>query len=245
MTTNTKGGIVNDAYSRLRISGLTVNPTPEDMEVALTRFENMMATLEARDIRLNFRFEELPDPSTEHGVKTAHFDMMATNLAVRLAPDFGKPVSPELAAAARAAMSDTHSITAASNARETIYPRRQPIGSGNRRNFRYLRFNRPQDPAPLYSNVLIKGNVNDFSENFEAYLESGETIASFDVLVDNGLTLVSSSNDDPIINYRLRAETDSSFTREFLQANIKITTSTGRVNSVVVDFQIRDQFEST
>ena len=245
MISNTKGGIINDAYSRLRISGLTVDPTPEDMEIALSRLENMMSTLEARDIRLNYRFEELPDPATEHGVVSAHYDMMATNLATRLAPDFGKPVSNELARSAASSMSDTHSITAANNVRRTEYPNRQPLGSGNRRNYRYLRFNRPQPQAPLYSDVLVKDTVSDFEESYEAYLDSGETITSFEIKTDNGLTLVSSTNNDPLINYRLRAESSSSFTREFLQLSITVTTSTGRIDQRVKDFKIRDQFQPT
>ena len=245
MMTNTKGGIINDAYSRLRISGLTVNPTPEDMELALRRLENLMSTLEARNIRLNYRFEDEPDPATEHGVRVEHFDMMASNLAARLAVDFGKSVSPELSATARAAMSDTFSITAADNVRETQYPNRQPLGSGNRRNYRYLRFNRAQPQAPLYSDVLIKDTASDFEENYEAYLNTDESISSFDIEHDNGITVVSSVNNDPVINYRLTAGSSSAFTREFLQISITITTSTGRIDQRIKDFRIKDQFQPT
>lgn len=242
---NTKGSIINDAYSRLRISGLTVDPTPEDMEIGLSRLENMMSTLEARDVRLGYLFEDMPDPSTEHGVDGEHWEMMAANLAVRLAPDFGKAATQDLLLRAKSSMSDTYAITSALSARQVDAPRTMPIGSGNRRNFRYLKYNRPLPQAPQYSNTLVRGNVNDYEENYEAYLTQGEIIESFEIQVDNGLAVVSSSNNDPIINYRIRAEADNQYTRQFLQVNIKITTSAGRIESRLIDFAIREQFQPT
>ncbi len=38
-----KVDILNDAYSKIRISGLTVTPTPPDLELSLNRLESMMS----------------------------------------------------------------------------------------------------------------------------------------------------------------------------------------------------------
>ena len=87
----TKVEIIIDAYSQLRISGITVQPTPEDLEVALMRLENMMAEWQTR-VCVGYNFEDNPDPNTEINVKRAFWHCLATNLAVRLIPDFNKAV---------------------------------------------------------------------------------------------------------------------------------------------------------
>jgi hypothetical protein len=62
---HTKVDLISGAYSKLRISGLTVQPTPEDLELALTRLENTMAEIEgARNICLGYNFEDQPDPNS-------------------------------------------------------------------------------------------------------------------------------------------------------------------------------------
>jgi len=43
------------AYSKLRISGLTVDPNPSDLELALNELENMMAELASRGIEVSNR----------------------------------------------------------------------------------------------------------------------------------------------------------------------------------------------
>ena len=59
-----KVNIISDAYSKLRISGLTVLPTPEDLELALSRLESMMAELDVRGISIGYNFEDNPDPNS-------------------------------------------------------------------------------------------------------------------------------------------------------------------------------------
>ena len=61
----TKADRINSAYSKLRISGLTVDPSPEDLSLALMTFENMMSELEmGRNICMDYNFEVDPDPNS-------------------------------------------------------------------------------------------------------------------------------------------------------------------------------------
>ena len=57
-----KADIIADAYSQMRISGLTVEPTPEDLELALVRLENMGAEFESRKMSAGYVLEENSRP---------------------------------------------------------------------------------------------------------------------------------------------------------------------------------------
>jgi len=61
----TKIKLIQSMYSQMRISGLTVNPTPEDIEVALYRLEDMMAEFHGRTLDFGYLFEEHPKPSKQ------------------------------------------------------------------------------------------------------------------------------------------------------------------------------------
>ena len=74
MPSFTKGEIVNDAYSQMRISGITVNATPADVALAVGRLDDMMSEFDGRNMCVNYAFEDSPSPVTEHGVDRKHHD---------------------------------------------------------------------------------------------------------------------------------------------------------------------------
>ena len=236
----TKIDRVNDAYSQMRISGLTVTPSGSDVGVALDRLETMMSELEEnRNLCLNYNFEEVPDANTFTGVRKSHRHMMATNLAVRLIPDFNKQVPQILIAQASQALTGSFGKSFADNMREIEPPRRMSIGSGNRRNGNwYRRYNNPEPlpPNDCATNQIAIDDINDYQESFLAYLE-GETIASFVITADNGLTIISSSNDDPFISYRISAQ-ENTTNGVWQQVKIVITTSSGRIETRFISFEI-------
>lgn len=241
MTATTKADIINNAYNRLRISGLTVQPTPEDIEVALQRLENMMAMLKSRNICAGYIFEEQPDPNSPTGVGIQFSDMMESNLAIRLAPDFGKEVPGALAAAAQASLATASGVSALNNIREIPYPSRQPRGAGNA--YRYNRFSRffpptAEPPLGCATNVILLGDIQDYYEDFSAYLSNGEAISSFTITADDGLSLQASANNDPRIDYRIRADNNST-QGTYQQIKIVITTDSGRVETRLIDFDVR------
>lgn len=236
----TKIDDIQGAYSQMRISGLTVNPTPEDVTVALSRLENMAAELEARNICIGYNFQEVPDPSDLTNVDQHYWHMMETNLAMRLLADFGKQVPPSLMTQANQSMSTASSISAAASVREVEYPRRMARGSGNDLRFnRWQRFQRPDKlpPNECATNVILIGDINDYSESFEAYLGSAENISSFEIAADVGLNLISSSNNDPLISYRVEAIENVSDGR-WQQVKIVITTDLGRKETRLINFEV-------
>lgn len=236
---NTKGDIVNCAYSRGRISGLTKQPTAEDLELGLTRLENMAEEFFGRNIDVDYFFEDVPDANTLHNIPKKYWDAFECNLAVRLLGDFGKDPIASLAAFARSGYSFLSAGTAPGI--QTSYPNRQPVGSGNRSLNRYQRFYKNAITAPLSSETvyMLIDDIDDFVEHYDAYLREGETISSYTIDADDGLTIVSDSLTSPDISYQIQAEGRNSVTQgEALQVKIVATTSLGRQETRLINFEI-------
>lgn len=228
----TKVDIITGAYSQLRISGITRSPTPEDLELALTRLEDMAAEWDTTGKSVGWNFEENPDPNSHSGIIRGFKSAFETNLAVRLIPDFNKQVPPTLMQQAAQSLSNLTGRAAANRVRGVDYSQRMPIGSGNSiRCSRWARFYSGAGQAPLSStsDSMFVGDVRDYTEHYETYLTDGETIDSFSIVVDPTVTLDSSAIDGDDINYRLTAA--SSTVGNVAQVTVIMTTSTGRVET--------------
>ena len=230
---------ISAAYSKLRISGLTVDPNPSDLELALNELENMMAELASRGIEVGYNFELNPDPNSDLGVPQQFWNMINCNLAVRLIADFNKTVPDSLMMQAAQSMSNASARCAADRIRNVQYPSRQPVGSGNRIYARWARFygNDQLPPNAPSTLQIMQGEINDFTESFESYLRIDEAIASYSVVCDTGMVVVSSENDSPLITYRLSAPVNLA-AGIWQQVKITATTDLGRVDVRVINFQV-------
>ena len=172
--------LINGAYSKLRISGLTVIPGGEEIALGLERLEDMAEQWEGRNVCTGYFFEENPDPNTPHNVPRKFWSAYKANLAMRLVPDFGKQIDPSLAKEAAAGFSFVSAKTAL--IREVNYPSRQPIGSGNSLRYsRYTRFYVTPREAPLSCETVTMfiDDIDDFFFDFSAYLVASEDIATY------------------------------------------------------------------
>jgi hypothetical protein len=239
-----KVDFVNGAYKRARISGLTKSPTPEELETGLDILETMASEFQERNICTGYNFEDTPDLNSVHNVERKYWNAYETNLAARLWSDFygDKPIPPTLVANMRQAFSLLSSSTA--QVRSTQYPSRQPIGSGNNlRRYSWRQYYSPVAEAPIScaTNKMIVDNVDDFVEHFDAYLNDGEVISSYTIEADTGLTIVSSSNATPDINYRIRADgTSSEELNTLFQVKIVVTTDDSRVETRLINFELTE-----
>ena len=239
----TKGDLINEALTKIAISGLTAPPEASDTQTALIRLETMMYELaENRNICVGYQFTQVPDPADFHRMNIGHFNGISNLLAVRILKDF--EIQPN-----QTLLSDTRqSINAISNTvfqlREVQYPRRQARGSGNTLRYnRWQRFYRKPDRVPPDCNSLRMDvdEVNDFTENFYSYLRSGETIQTYRIDVTNALVLVASSlNDEGFINYRLRALQQNE-DNGVEQVRFIVITSTGRIEERVIGVEVRER----
>lgn len=239
-----KADTIVDCYNKLRISGLTVNPSPNDLNLALNRLENMVAEWESRNISTGYNFEDKPDPNTELGCIRAYWEALSSNLAVLLIPDFNKAVPAVLTGQAMSSLSSLSGRSAMNRIRGVPYPSRMPRGTGNTLRYnRWSRFYHNQATAPNSAATvgMIVGDIDDFTEHFDAFLntQSNEAIASFDVITDPGLRLVSSSNTDIDVLYRIEALSVTNIgSLESQRVTIVITTSKGRKETRFTIFTI-------
>ena len=239
---STKAEIIAGAYSQLRISGITVQPRPSDLALALQRLENMMAELQGtRNFTVNYNFEETPNINSVTGVIDAYRNMMETNLAIRLIPDFNKEVPQALAMQAMQSMSSAIGMVAQENARFIQPSRRMPVGSGNTyRGIFWNRYSIPAQIAPVTpdTKTMYQGETLDFFEDFSAFLGTA-TISSFTIEADPLLTINSSAINGPRVDYNVSAPVSSSTANGPYQLiNITITDSTGRVYIRLVNFNV-------
>lgn len=229
----TKNDIIRGAYSQLRVSGLTRQPTPEDLEIAMSRLEDMAAEFDAV-MPVGYNFEDEPDPNSDSGIVRGLAQCFKANLAIRLIPDFNKDASPVLFAQANQGLSSMAAMSAMARLQRVQYPNRAAIGSGNYRWARWARFYRSGGNLPVNSanRSMFIGDIDNFTEHFDAYLQDSETIASYSIVADSGLIISNDANATPDITYTVQAGTPSgSDSTNILQITIIITTSSGRVET--------------
>lgn len=231
-----KVDIINEAFSKLRISGITAAASPEDLSLALYRLESMMAEFEGRNIRAGYNFQDVPDLNDVHNVPSYLFDAVASCLASRVAPDFGKAYD------SGGSLSFLHSATA--QVRQSQYDPRHPIGRGNRYRRYIMRSHMPVvDQAPnsaLATVDMYVDDIREFTEHFDTYLKDGEDIASFTISADTGLTITTSANATPDITYTIRADGGSGADKSVaaLKVKIVVTTTDGRKETRVKNFNL-------
>jgi hypothetical protein len=97
--TITKSDIVEQAFNELRISGLTVNPSPEDNKLALQVLERMAIAWGNQGLLVSWdksTYITDPDPQDDSGIEDWALEGFAQNLALKLCPAFGKVATREL-----------------------------------------------------------------------------------------------------------------------------------------------------
>ncbi len=241
---NTKIDLVQGAFSKMRISGLTVDPTPEDTTLALQVLEQMAAEFAGRNITTYYReaFDQGDvDPNEQSGLALKYRNAFEANLAVRLCADFGKDIPHSLGINAQQSLSSMSSMIAADNIREVEQPHRQPIGNAAAlRNRWHQKFYRtpPQPPQDAELHHMFIGDINDYKEDFTSYLKGDEVIESFNIQAESGLTILESDNVYPYITYRVEAVSN---TEQGIWQMVRIiaTTDAGRVTTRLINFDIR------
>jgi len=230
--------LINAAFSRCRISGLTSLPTPGDQALALRRMENMAAAWEASNICTGYNFEDEPDLNSLHNVERKFWDAFESSLAMRILSDFGKQPAPTLVKDAKGAFAVMLSNTAITD--QVPYPTRQPVGSGNSlRTNRFQRYYRGSVQAQNDCNTkrMTVGDIDIFTEHFDEYLRDLETVASFTIKSDkpSNLVISSSSLADADVTYTVDAQAAGTY-----QVTIVATTSLGRVTTRAIPFDLSE-----
>jgi hypothetical protein len=141
----TKKQIISDAFEAFGLAGYVFDLQPAQLEAAQRTLDAMMAGWGARGIRVGYAPGGLLDD--ESGLPDLALEAVTLGLALRLAPGFGKTVSPDTQAQARAAYSALLTFTAQIPPMR-INPGFTPAGAGNRQWFsRRAPFLAPEPPS--------------------------------------------------------------------------------------------------
>lgn len=238
-----KIGIINGSYSMIRISDLTLQPGAEETELALFRLENMAREFEGRNICTGYNFEDVPQANSLHNMKQRFWEPYQISLASRLV-DFGRKTdNPQFQRNLNAATSFLYSNTA--DPIEVQYPSRQARGSGATLRYnRWQRFFRPtaQAPQECETKQMYIDDIRWFVEHFDAYLTTSESISTYTIEANQGLTILSDSQNLADIDYEIQADgaPEGRNSNDSLQVKIQITTTLGRKETRIINFKLHD-----
>jgi hypothetical protein len=123
----TKRSIIDQAFAAIGLAGYVFDLQPQQIEMAGMTLDSMCATWANQGIRLGYVPGDIPG---ESGLPDSAIEAVVANLALRIAPGFGKTVSPDTKIQARIAYSALVAQSAAPIPMR-INPSYAPAGAGN------------------------------------------------------------------------------------------------------------------
>ena len=191
--TPVKIDLINGAYQQLRISGLTTQPTNEDVSYALSTMDDWAAQLSTTLDTGYLQPAEYgtSDPNDSSGVDIKLAGPFKKLLALELAAAFGKDIPPALALSARNAQRDLEHLLVSVDIAQN--PPTLPLGSGNQ----YTLTQRTFYPEPNNDDGAINKYENEVflvSVEWESFL-GVNVLDSVDYDHDAGIILSQKSTD--------------------------------------------------
>jgi hypothetical protein len=129
----TKRDYITQAFEEIGLGSYAFDLTPEQWQAALRKLNAMMATWNAKGIRLGFPLPSSPNGDDLDDVATVPDranEAIVASLAVRLAPSYGKAVALETKVAAREAYNAM--MAHYTQPIEMAYSGTLPVGAGNK-----------------------------------------------------------------------------------------------------------------
>ncbi len=151
----TKRQFITAALEEIGLASYVFELQPEQLESALMRLDSMMANWNGKGIRLSYPLPANPEDSSLDEATTvpdSANDAIIKNLAIMLAPAYGKTVQQETKVAAKDGYNTL--LARATFPREQRLPRYMPLGAGNKywANYGTAFVNRPAE------NVQVGGD---------------------------------------------------------------------------------------
>ena len=129
----TKRQFVESAHNEIGLSAYVFDMPTEQLQLSMRRLDAMMAEWNAKGIRLGYPMPSSPeggDLDAETEVPDSAWEAIITNLAIRVAPSFGKTVMPETKVTAKRAYNTL--LSRATVPPEMQFPSTLPAGAGNK-----------------------------------------------------------------------------------------------------------------
>jgi hypothetical protein len=155
----TKRQFVEQAFEEIGLASYAYDLTPEQLQSALKRLDAMLATWGAKGIRIGWDGASNPDSSDLNTLTTVTdiaSEAIYTNLALRIAPSFGKQVSNETRLIANTSYNALISQVITQTP-ELQFPTSLPTGAG----YKYSRTENTFFPTP--SDSILQGNDGEIN----------------------------------------------------------------------------------
>lgn len=129
----TRRDIIDGALAEIGYANFAFDMQAEQLEMCKRRLDSMMAEWNAKGIRIGYPIPSSPENSElndETNIPDSAWEAVITNLAVRIAPSFGKQVMAETKRTAKGAYNTL--LTLSTVPGEMQYPGTLPLGAGNK-----------------------------------------------------------------------------------------------------------------
>jgi hypothetical protein len=129
----TKRQFIEQAFEEIGLASYVFDLTPEQLQSALRRLDTMIAAWNALGIRIGYPLPSSPqfsDLDAQSEVPDSANEAIITNLAIKLAPSYGKQVMPDTKATAKETYNTL--LSRAAMPMEQQMPATMPSGAGNK-----------------------------------------------------------------------------------------------------------------
>lgn len=230
--------IVLAAYEELRISGLTSEPNPREIESAVRRLDNMILGWKNKNLCPSYirsvSYSDI-DPNQDSGLNDTDMFAIVANLAKNLCALFGKMCHQQTLIDAKEGYDNLFSAIIPERESDPYMPKGtgRPFGNTFAHRWKY-QSNDKNAPDDCDTFDLIVGQIDAFSVDFNSYLLDGNTIDSFTIEDGQGVEVLTSQEADGFISFEAKG-----LTAGF--APIKITvisTPSGRELPETINFNV-------
>ena len=156
----TKKQIIEQAFEEIGLASYIFDITADQLESALRRLDLMVASWQARNIQIGYPLPASPGNSNiDEEIQTSlnNNEALVLNLAVRLAPAYGKSVSPDTKATAKLLYDQL--LIEAAMPYEQQFVKTLPLGAGYKRTDQV--FVNPPDLNP----IVVESNGQGLFKN--------------------------------------------------------------------------------
>jgi hypothetical protein len=230
--------IVLAAYEELRISGLTSEPNPREIESAVRRLDNMILGWKNKNLCPSYiRSESYSDidPNQDSGLNDTDMFAIVANLAKNLCALFGKVCHMQTLIDAKEGYDNLFSAIVPERESDPYMPlgSGRPFGNTFAHRFKY-QSNDKNAPDNCETFDLLVGQTDFFSVDFNRYLLDGNTIDSFTIDDGQGVEVIESTEVDGFINFEAKG-----LTAGFAPIKITVTsTPSGRIIPETINFNV-------
>jgi hypothetical protein len=130
----TKRQVIEQAFEEIGLASYIFDLTAEQLQSALRRLDLMVASWQAMNIQIGYPLPSTPGTSNideEIQTSTTNNEALVLNLAVRLAPSYGKSVSPDTKITAKNLYNQL--LIQAATPYEQQFVKTLPLGAGYKR----------------------------------------------------------------------------------------------------------------